>query len=97
MARAGAGAKNGVTATMAKYDYRSPARNKFGEKGIAAPRRADVPGIGRMSPGARPGMIEVAARHRDAMGRRIASVCGDDPGARLPMAVPGISHTAAIG
>ena len=93
----GAGAKNRITATMAKYDYRSPTKNKFGKKGIAAPRGADVSEIDRMSPGARLEVIEVAARRRDATERRTASVCSDDPRARLPMAVPGINHTTAIG
>ena len=97
MTRVGTGAKNKVTATMVKYDYRSHTKNKLGKKVLAELRGADVPGIDRMSLDTRLEMIEVAARHRDLMERRIASVWSDDPMARLLMTVSGISHTTAIG
>lgn len=65
MAGAGAGQKNRITATMAKYDYRSPTKSKFGKKGPA--RRAAR--TCRRSAGCRPARTphdEAAAGHRDA-------------------------------
>ena len=97
MTEVGTGQKNRITATMAKYDYGPPAKDKFGKKGLASLRGADIPEIDRMSPDAHPGVIETAARHRDAMERKIASICSDDPRARLLMTMPGISHITAPG
>lgn len=97
MVEAGTRQKNRITATMAKYDHASPTKKRFAKKGLAALRDAEVSEIDRMSLDARLDMIEVAARHRDAMERRIASVCSDDPRARLLMTIPGISHVTALG
>ena len=97
LAGVSAGRKNRITATVAKYDYVQPAKKRFAKRWIAALRSAEAPGIGRMSPGAQPAVIGAADRHRDTMERRIAPTCSDDPGAKLPVAVPGINHTTAPG
>ena len=57
--RAGTDAKNQITATMAKYDYRSPTKRKSGGKGLASLRSADVLRINTVPAGA---WLEVSGR-----------------------------------
>ena len=97
MTRAGTREKNRITATMVKYDYKSPTKNKFGRQGIESLRNADVSKIDKMSLNARLDMIEMAARHRSEFEGEIARICEDDPRAKLLMTVPGISHVTAMG
>ena len=89
--------KNKITATLAKYGYKSPTKDKFGKKGMEALRNADVSKVDRMAPGAQPGMIEAAAKHQDAFEREIAAARSDDPRPKLLMTIPGISHLTALG
>ena len=97
MVRVGTAEKNKITATMVKYDYKSPVKNKFGKRGVESLRNANVSEIDKMSVNARLDVIETARRHQELFEGKIASVCNDDPRAKLLMTMPGISHITAIG
>ena len=66
MAGAGAGQKNRITATMAKYDYRSPTKSKFGKKGPA--RRAARDALARLSAQLRGLMALIGGKVAPALG-----------------------------
>ncbi len=97
MVIAGRVSKDKIVDTMAKYGRELPAGDVLGKEDAESLRGADVQEADRPLLDAHLDAVEEAARHQAALEDEMASTCGDDPGVRLLMTIPGIGRATAIG